>query len=83
MRRTKVAGVLTAAVAMLGGPLGAVPAHAEVCDLYPCELARDTGAFVMQEAGDAVVFVGETYDDVGGVVFTVACTAFPDRPECS
>jgi hypothetical protein len=75
MGKTKIAGAaLAGAVAMLG-PLGAVPAHAWVCDLYPCETVRDTAAFVRQEADDAVVFGGD-------VVFGVACLAFPTRPEC-
>ena len=78
MGKTKIAGALVGAVAVavLGGPLGAVPAHAGVCDLWPCQTLRDTGAFVRQEADDAVVFGGD-------VVFLVACTAFPTRPECT
>lgn len=82
MRRSRLIGVPLAAVAMLGGPLGAVQARAEVCDLYPCEVARDAGAFVRQEADDAVVFVGETYEDIGGIVISVVCTLFPTQPEC-
>ena len=82
MRRSKLIGLSLAAVTMLGGPLGAAPARAEVCDLYPCELARDTGEFVGQEADDAIVFVGETYEDVGGIVIRVVCTLFPTQPEC-
>jgi hypothetical protein len=82
MRRSRLVGLSLTVIAMLGGPLGAAPAGAEVCDLYPCELARDTGEFVRQEADDAVVFVGETYEDVGGLVITVVCTLFPTQPEC-
>lgn len=82
MGRTKIAGVLAAAVAMLGGPLGAAPAQANCEHLYPCQVAQDTGEFVRQEADDAVVFVGETYEDVGRIVFLVACTVFPTQPEC-
>ena len=82
MRRTKMLGVSLAAVAALGGPLGAAPAHAEVCDIYPCELARDTAAFARQEADHVLVFVGERYHEVGEIVIDVACILFPTQPEC-
>jgi hypothetical protein len=92
MVRTKVAGVLTAAAALVGGPLAAAPARAQTADLpcevfarpydYPCGAAERTINVAFAEAARAVQFVSDVRDEAGEVVFRVYCLAFPNQPEC-
>ena len=83
MRRTKLVGIAAAAVAMLGGPLAAVPAQAG-CVHWTCKTVFETAAFA---EGQAVKVYTNALDDadtvwnlVGEEVVDVVCTLWP--PQC-
>ena len=79
MRKTRFAGLGLAAVALVGGPLGAAPAQAG-CVHYVCKTAVDTIEFVRAEATDAHVFIGGTWGEIGDIVDDVLCDVSPGCP---
>ena len=88
MVRTKLVALTAAAAALMAGPLGAAPAHAQNCDKinepynYPCEVAREGVAFVNDQAAGIIVFVGELRYELGELAVQVVCTVFPEQPAC-
>jgi hypothetical protein len=86
MRRTKLVGIAAAALAMLGGPLGAAPAHAG-CVYWACETVFDAADYLKEESievyGNVLGDVASVYDAVGRTVVGTACDVFPSAPECT
>lgn len=86
MRRAKLVGIGAAALAMLGGPLGAAPAQAG-CVHWTCEAVFDAAAYAEGAAVDAYWHAVDDYravfDAVGKVVLDTACTVFPTAPQCT
>ena len=90
MKRTRLVGIAAAALAMLGGPLGAAPAHAW-CVHWTCktveQVAEDMTAYVGQQVitvrGHIDDDVAAVVDAVGKTVVGAACDLFPSQPECS
>ena len=88
MKRIKLFAVAAAVTALVAGPVGAAPAHAQDCSIfegdvaYVCDTARDTVDFAYGELNEAYGRVVQLYYDIGALGHDVYCMVFPGLPEC-